>query len=107
MKKKMTCYLNELVGDDMEMLEKLISHQYRKFIRFYRLIEEYSGMITKMRYEFNSESSLDVTVSFDTKRKMENIKSELESLAKDGDYELHISVNKKTLNVSVVLDENN
>lgn len=105
MNKNLTCYINELVGDDIDMLEKLISKQYRKFIRFYKLIEEYSGLITKMRYEFISDSSLDVSVTLDTKRKMENIKKELESLASDGDYELNISVSKKTLKISVILDE--
>ena len=58
MKEDMFDYIDKLSGKDFKTLEKIISFPYRKFIRFYRLVESYSGIITKVKYNFISPSNI-------------------------------------------------
>jgi hypothetical protein len=101
----MVDYINDLSDSNLETLEQIISLQYRKFIRFYQLIEKYSGIIKKVQYEFISPSSLDVVLIFDTKRKLENIKKEIDDEMEKLKYDGSTEVKKKTIAMSIVLDE--
>lgn len=105
MKKDMIEYLNTLSSNDFDVFEQIISLQYRKFVRFYRLVREYSEMISKIKYEFNSPSSLDVVLSFDTSKNLSSIKKELESSMKKSEYEGEIKLSKKNMYISLTLIE--
>ena len=107
MKKSMTSYINDMTSGNLDTLEKIISKQYRKFVRFYNLIREYSSLISKLKYEFNSDSSLDILLYFETKRDLKNICSEIESKMDDSEYDGGITVSKKTMYISLILDEDN
>lgn len=105
MNKVMTEYINSMTGNSIETLEKIISLQYRKFIRFYRLVEGYSDTINNIEYEFNSSSSLDVILSFNTKKNLDNIKEELELSMEKNCYNGIIKVTNKRIFMSIILDE--
>ena len=105
MKKDMFDYIDKLSGKDFKTLEKIISFQYRKFIRFYRLVESYSGIITKVKYNFISPSSLDVVLTFNTKRDLGNIKKEMLKSMDENGYEGVIEHNKKNMSISITLEE--
>ena len=105
MKKDLVDYLNALSSSDFDILEKIISLQYRKFVRFYKLVSEYSGIISKVKYEFNSPSSLDVVLNCDTKKNLGSIKKELESSMEKSKYDGEIKLIKKNMYISLTLDE--
>ena len=94
-----------MTSGNLDTLEKIVSKQYRKFIRFYNLIREYSELVSKVKYEFNSDSSLDILLYFDTKRNLKSICSEIESKMDDSEYEGSIELSKKTIYISLILDE--
>lgn len=105
MKKVITQYMNDMTSGDLETLEKIISFQYKKFVRFYKLIHDYSGLISKLKYEFNSASSLDVLLYMDTKRDLKKLCDEIEDMMKKSEYDGEVSVVKKNIFISLVLDE--
>jgi hypothetical protein len=103
--KSMSDYMNDLTGHSLDTLEQIISLQYRKFVQFYRLIEKYSNIINKVHYEFNSPLSLDVELEFNTKKTLETIKKELDESIKKNNYDGLITIKKKNIIISLVLDE--
>ena len=109
MNKKMTDYINEMASSNMETLEKIISLQYRKFVRFYKLVESYSDMIKKVKYEFNSPLSLDVVLVFnDSKdgKDIKNIRKKLEESMIESKYDGYTKIiEKKCIFISIELDE--
>lgn len=105
MNKDMVDYMNELSSCNLETLEQIISLQYRKFVRFYKLVEGYSGDINKIKYEFNSPSSLDVVLTFKRKKELSKIKNELEDSMKKSSYDGSVKLNKKEILISIELDE--
>ena len=105
MEKSMTEFLNELTSSDLETLDQIITLQYRKFIRFYRLIEDYSGIIKKIKYDFVSPESLDILLVFDTKKSMDKIKDELLLSMTEKSYNGDIKIENKNMYMSITLDE--
>ena len=105
MENKMNVYLNSMTGGDMDSLEKIISCQYRKFVRFYRLLEDYSDDIDSLEYEFNSPLSLDVDIKFDSKKTLKSIKDELVKAMNNLGYDGSVTVKKKIIFISIVLEE--
>lgn len=105
MKKEMSDYINGMTENNLETLEQIITLQYRKFIQFYKLVEEYSGIITKVKYEFISPSSLDVLLVLNTKRDLSNLKKELEKSMEKSKYDGSVKVVKKNIFISIILEE--
>lgn len=103
--KTMSECMNDLTGSSLDNLEQIVTLQYRKFVRFYKLIEKYSGIIKKVHYEFNSPSSLDVELTFDTKKSLESIKKELDDEMTKKEYSGSTLIKKKSILISIVLDE--
>ena len=102
----MTEYMNSLTGDNLDTLEKIISHQYRKFVRFYFLVKEYSDIIDKLCYEFNSESSLDIIIKFKSKKDdLKSIKKELDKMISKNDYIGSVEIIKKDMMISISMEE--
>lgn len=67
MKKTYTDYLNELSGNRMDILEDLISRNYKKFKKFYKIVSKHSHDIAHVSYRFSEEDSdsldIDITVN--------------------------------------------
>jgi len=105
MNKDYFSYVNDMTEGNLESLYQLISLQYKKFVRFYNLVKDYSSIVSKIKYEFKSSSSLDVEIYFNTKRKLENIKEEFDEKILNSDYTGNIEVGKNKLLMSIILDE--
>lgn len=106
MKNDMLEYIDGLASGDLDTFEQLISHQYRKFIKFYRLVEGYSSSIHNLKYEFNSPVSLNVVLVLGTKKAADKIKPELESAIEKSDYTGVITIDGKEISISIEFDEN-
>lgn len=105
MKQDMTEYLNNMTSGSFDTLEKIISLQYRKFVRFYKLVKEYSSLITKLKYTFVDGSTLNIVLVMDPSADMKSIKKELESSIKKSQYEGSIKIQKKNFIISLTLQE--
>lgn len=105
MERDMCKYINSLTQSDMSTLEMIISHQYRKFIRFYRLIEDYSELINNVKYEFHSTSSLNVSLVFSSKKGLDGLASTINEQMKTNGYDGDARVDKKTILLRIKLDE--
>ena len=105
MKKKMNEIINSLTGDDFDTLRKIISLQYRKFIRFYRLIEEYIDDIRDLQYEFYSAESLNVLLAFNDKSKVKDAEENIHNGIVENNYDGHVSTKKDRLYITLILQE--
>lgn len=61
MKRKMTSFVKDMSDSDLDILYDIICRKYKKFICFYRMVEDFSDSILKLKYSFSSKTSLDVT----------------------------------------------
>ena len=109
MKKDMTDYINSMIEDNLETLGKIISLQYRKFIRFYELVSEYSGSIDDVKYDFISPTSLDVSLTFESKEDLKKVKKEIETAMEkskyDGSVKQESPKKDNRLFISIILEE--
>jgi hypothetical protein len=109
MKKDMTDYINSMIEDNLETLGKIISLQYRKFIRFYELVSEYSGSIDAVKYDFISPTSLDVSLTFESKEDLKKVKKEIETAMEkskyDGSVKQESPKKDNRLFISIILEE--
>lgn len=106
MEKDMAVYLNELTSCNMDTLDVILSHQYRKFQRLYWLLKEYSENISKMKYKSEDPSSLEITVIFLQGTNIKSIKKDLEKAMRESSYiESVETVGKKNLRLSITYDE--
>ena len=107
MLKQMNEYLNSMSGNNLDTLEKIISLQYRKFIKFYRLVEDYSDFIDGLEYEFNTASSLDVSIKFNSKKNLKELKESMTKYMNKYAYDGFVEINKKMMFVSIIMEEKN
>lgn len=105
MKKSMSDYLNAMTSGKLENFENIISHQYRKFKKFYYMIKDYSESITKVKYEFLDKHTLNVSLTFETKRRLSDIKKELESSIEGTDYQCEFKISKKVMKLAITYKE--
>lgn len=107
MKNDMAEYLNALASGNFDTFEQIISLQYRKFVRFYKLVKQYSRSIDKLKYHFHDAESLDVVLNMESGSDMKDIKKELESSMERNGYDGSIKIQKNNLHISIVLAEVN
>lgn len=58
----MPAYINELSGNDFEVLEELFIDKYNKFIHLYWLLKEYSENIANLQYNNSSKDELNISM---------------------------------------------
>lgn len=104
MKKSMTDYLYALSDDSYEDLYDLMSSKYRKFIRVYWLLKDYSDNITKLKCkEKTNKDKLKITVTFsdiDTEWVADKLR-----LCIDNSDEIHIHVHDNKIDIEIHKDE--
>lgn len=105
MSKSMPDYINMLSHGDLDVLEHIISHQYKKFIRFYKLISDYSDIIEEIEYQFTQPDALDISIAFSKNSNASDIKKELKNSMTVYGYTGKIKVSKETLFMSIELNE--
>ena len=104
MKQSMTDYLYALSENRYEVLYEIISTKYRKFIRVYWLLKDYSDNITMLKYKEKSDKDkLKITVSF-SGIDVESVADKLR-LCIDNSDEVKISVHKDEIDISIHRDE--
>ena len=104
MKKSLTEYASALSNSRMEVLEELICKKYRKFIRFFRLMKDYSEYITKLDYEFTDKDTLSINVSFKKSIKLDEKIELIEEMEEQG-YNISFKIKGKQMKLVIVHEE--
>ena len=105
MHKDIPSYMKALSGNDFELFESLISNKYKKFMKFYRLVENISDDIISLRYNFTSNDVLDVTIAFHSNADIDQIVMEIEKKLDTKKYECNIVTDEQELSISISLNE--
>ena len=96
----MTDYLYAISENSYDILYEIINTKYRKFIRIYWLLKEFSDNITFLKYKEKTEKEkLKITVSFsgiDAK----DVADKLRLCITDSD-EIDISVHKNNIDIEI------
>ena len=104
MKASLSEYMKELSGNELSILEEVISKKYRKFINFFNLVSEYSEDIVSLKYNFTTESILDVELMMQNMTKRE-IKRELIDDLEILGYQVESKGSGKKMNLIIEYDE--
>lgn len=106
MKKNMIEYINSMSEGKLDTLGTIISLQYKKFIQFYKLVSEYSDDISKVSYQFNSSSSLDVGITFENKCNVDDISDNILNSMEKSKYDGNLTkIDKKNILMNIYLEE--
>ena len=101
----MTDYLCALSEDNYEILYEIIRLKYRKFIRIYWLLKDYSDNISMLKYkEKTDKDKLKITVTFsniDTNQ----VASKLRSCVDNDSDEIYIDVHKNDIDIDIYKSE--
>lgn len=97
--------IKELSGDNFDIFENIISKKYKKFMKFYRLVENVSDLVQSLHYNFTSDENLDVGITFNKNVNIDEIRMELENRIDPSKYECDIAANKHTISISISLME--
>lgn len=106
MKASLTDYASALAAEDPAIIEELIGKKYRKFIRFFALLRDYTDDIVKLKYELSGKDSLSVQITF-TKEVSLSEKKELIDEMRENGYEVEEKKNKKKMKLSITHVEEN
>ena len=104
MKKSMTDYLYALSENSYDNLYDIMSSKYRKFIRVYWLLKDYSDNITALKCkEKTDKDKLKIRVSL-SGLDAEEVANELRACLDNSD-EIYISVHKSNIDIDIVKNE--
>lgn len=80
MKKTVPAYITALSNDDMEILEDIFYHKYKKFMELFWLIKDYSDYTKSITYKKTKKDVLKIELvlaHLDTEKVMEEIQSNI------------------------------
>lgn len=104
MKKSMVDYLYALSENSYDTLYEIMSSKYRKFIRVYWLLKDYSDYIIALKYKEKTEKEkLKITVTFsgiDVDEVADKLKADL-----NPSDEVKIKVDKNNIDIDIHRDE--
>lgn len=104
MKKSMTNYLYALSEDDMDVLYEIIAMKYRKFIRLYWLLKDFSDNIIKLKYKEKTDLNVLKIVVVFSNIDVDKICKKLNSNLDDSDN-ITIESTKNEINIKILKDE--
>lgn len=105
MKKSITDYLYALSEADFDNLKDIMSDKYRKFIRVYWLLKDYSDNITFLKYkEKSNKDKLKISVTFSGINDIESLANNLRTCI-DASEEIHIEVHKNNIDIDIFKSE--
>ena len=105
MKKSLTDYISALTGTSTEMFEDLIGNKFRKFLKFFEIVKDYSEYIKKLDYEVSDKDALIVKIEF-TKDVSLDDKKDLISEMKESGYSIEKSkLKSKHLELKIIYKE--
>ena len=100
----MTDYLYALSENSYDTLYEIMSLKYRKFIRIYWLLKDYSDNIIALKYKEKSDTDrLKIRATFsgiDTEKVAENLR-----LCTDTSDEIHINVKNDNIDIEIFKSE--
>ena len=100
----MTNYLYALSEDDMDVLYEIIAMKYRKFIRLYWLLKDFSDNIIKLKYKEKTELNVLKIVVVFSNIDVDKICKKLNSNLDDSDN-ITIESTKNEINIKILKDE--
>lgn len=104
MKKSLTDYAASLSGSNIEILEEIIEKKYRKFVKFFNLMKDYTDAISKLEYEFSDETTLSVKMSFTKSVKLDEKKELISDWEKSG-YNVDYDISGKKMKIVITHPE--
>ena len=106
MKSRFTDCLHCMIGSDEDKLDILLSKQYRKFIKLYRIIESYSEDIDEIFYDPSDDDTLEVQLSTTfTKKQLSSVVKKLTKYIDDHDINGYAKVQDSIIVVSISMEE--
>ena len=101
MKKSISEYAIALTSSNTELLEELIGKKYKKFIRFYRLLSDYSDYIKKFDYEISGrKDELTATITFEKSVCLDEKKEFIAEMRRSG-YEVNSKKQGKKMRLQI------
>ena len=100
----MTNYLYALSEDDMDVLYEIIAMKYRKFIRLYWLLKDFSDNIIKLKYKEKTDLNVLKIVVVFSNIDVDKICKKLTSNLDDSDN-ITIESTKNEINIKILKDE--
>ena len=104
MKKSLIDYISSLSASSDDILEDIISKKYRKFIKFFTLLKDYTEYITKMEYELSDKDTLSAKITFKKAVKMDEKKELIESWEESG-YQIDAKITGKKMKLMIHYEE--
>lgn len=104
MKKSLTDYAASLSGSNIEILEEIIEKKYRKFVKFFNLMKDYTDSISKLEYEFSDETTLSVKITFTKSVKLDEKKELIAGWSKSG-YDVDYIISGKKMKLVITHPE--
>lgn len=106
MKASLTDYASALAQQDPAVIEELIGKKYRKFIRFFSLLKDYTDDIVKLKYELSNEDTLSVQITFSKEVSLSEKKELIDEMRESG-YKIEEKKSKKKMKLSITFEEKN
>lgn len=100
MKQSLSEYASSLANSDIDVLEDLISKKYRKFIKFFALIRDFSEYIQKLDYEFDADDVLSVKITFSKQVDLDDKKELISDMKKSG-YKVDSDISGKKMKLTI------
>ena len=104
MKKSLTDYAASLSGSNIEILEEIIEKKYRKFLKFFNLMKDYTECISKLEYQFSDNATLSVKMSFKKSVKLDEKKDLISDWKKSG-YIVEYEISGKKMKIVITHPE--
>lgn len=105
MREDMAEFLNAMTLGDLDTFEEIISHQYKKFVKFYKIVKKFASSIERLKYEFDSSESLNVVITLEDDADRKAIKSHIQKSIDGSKYEGNVRMSKSNLYISLTLVE--
>lgn len=107
MKASLSEYMKSLSGSELSILEEVISKKYRKFMKFFSLVSDFSDNILSLKYNFTDQNTLDIELGL--KNTDSDIKTEIKEEMIASGYKIESRKNKKNkkLKLVIIYDESN
>lgn len=104
MKKSMTDYVSALSGSNMEVFEDIIANKYRKFVKFFKIMKDYSEYITKLNYEFSDKNTLSIEITLTKGISLDDKKELLDDMRSKG-YEISAKIKGRKIRMDITHSE--
>ena len=104
MKATLTEFISVLSKKNRKTLEDLLANKYRKFIKFFYLMKDYTDNIEKLKYNFSSKEILNIDIIFSKKVDVD-LKKKLLDIMEENGYLIEYKIDDKKMKMVITYDE--